>query len=181
MPYGVVLLPDRRTHEELATLAAAIAGPSRVNTLGDHAPAHVSVAHFDGDAEEAARVAAHLDGFPLTVPSVKIIGLLYATVAPGDYYVPQGGVYFGLEMVRRPDLDALHTEVLGWIAEAGARPLGAVGADFRPHITLGVSSSRPELPDPADVPAGELAVTLAFGEVGPYGTFPGLNRGATKP
>ena len=181
MPYGVVLLPDRRTHERLATLAAAIAGPSRINTLGDHAPAHVSVAHFDGDEDQAARVAARLDGLPATVPSVQIIGLLYAVIAPGDYYVPQGGVYFGLEMVRRPDLDALHTEVLGWIAEAGARPLGAVGADFRPHITLGVSSGRPELPDLAHVPAGDLTVTLAFGGLGPYGTFPGLNLGATKP
>ena len=181
MPYGVVLLPDRRTHEELATLAAAVAGPSPVNTLGDHAPAHVSVAHFESDADQAARVAAHLDGLPPTVARVKIIGLLYAAIAPGDYYVPEGGVYVGLEMVRRPDLDALHTEVLGWITGAGARPLGAVGADFRPHITLGVSSGRPQLPDPAAVPVGELAVTLAFGEVGPYGTFPGLNRGATKP
>ena len=180
MPYGVVLLPDRRTHERLARLAAAIAGPSRVNTLGDHAPAHVSVAHFDGDATQAGRIAARLAGRAAPVTSVKIIGLLYAVVAPGDYYVPQGGVYFGLEVVRRPDLDALHSEVLGWIGEAGARPLGAVGDDYRPHITLGVSGGRPELPELSDVPVGELGVTLASGLLGPYGTFPGLAPPALK-
>ena len=173
MPYGVVLLPDRRTHETLARLAAAIAGPSPVNTLGDHAPAHVSIAHFDGDQTQAARIAARLQGTPATVTSVKIIGLLYAVLAPGDYYVPQGGVYVGLEVVRRPALDALHSEVLGWIGEAGATPLGAVGDDYRPHVTLGVTG-HPELPELGDVPVGELGVTLAFGELGPYGTFPGL-------
>lgn len=177
MPYGVVLLPDRRTHESLTRLAAAIAGPAPVNTLGDHAPAHVSVAHFEADATQAAGIAARLAGRAATVTSVKIIGLLYAVLAPGDYYVPQGGVYFGLEVVRRPGLDALHREVLGWIGEAGATPLGAVGDDYRPHVTLGVTGS-PELPELGDVPVGELAVTLASGELGPYGTFPGL---ATAP
>jgi len=176
MPYGVVLLPDAPTHDRLTQLAAAIAGPAPVNTLGPHAPAHVSVAHFDGDEAQAAEIAARVARQPATVTSVKTIGLLYAALAPGDYYVPQGGVYFGVEVVRRPGLDALHAEVLGWIAEVGARPLGAVGDDFRPHITLGVSSGRPELPELGEVPVGELGVTLAYGELGPYGTFPGLAR-----
>ena len=65
--------------------------------------------------------------------------MLYAVVAAGDYYLPQGGVYVGLEVVRRPDLDVLHQEALGRVREAGATPLGAVGADFRPHLTLGVT------------------------------------------
>ncbi|MEV4702986.1 hypothetical protein [Actinoplanes sp. NPDC049316] len=174
MPYGVVLLPGRRTHDRLARLAAEIAGPTPQNMLGDHAPAHVSVAHFDAGEAGAAAVRARTQGHPAPATRVKIIGLLYAVLPAGDYYVPRGGVYFGLEVVRRPGLDALHTEVLGWIREAGGSPLGAAGADFRPHVTLGVSSGRPRLPELGEVPVGELDLTLAFGELGPYGTFPGL-------
>jgi hypothetical protein len=174
MPYGVVLLPDRRTHEKLAALAAAIAGASPIHRLGDTAPAHVSVAHFESDATQAARIAARVARHPQQGLSAKIIGLLYAAVARGDYYVPQGGVYFGMEVVRRPDLSALHEETLGWVREAGATPLGAVGADFRPHVTLGVTGGQPALPGLDDVPAGDLDLTLAFGQLGPYGTFPGL-------
>ncbi|WP_305787409.1 hypothetical protein [Symbioplanes lichenis] len=171
MPHGVVLLPDRATHARLAALAATVAGPDPISRLGEKAPAHVSVAHFEGPADSVRERAAR---HPHRSLAVKVIGLLYTVVPEGDYYVPEGGCYFGVEMVRRPDLDALHTEVLGWIEEAGATPLGAVGTDFRPHITLGMTRS-PSLPALTEVPLGEIPVTLAFGELGPYGTFPGLS------
>ena len=174
MPYGVVLLPDRRTHEKLAALAAAIAGTSPIHRLGDTAPAHVSVAHFEADPTQAAQIAVRVAGHPQQGLSVKIIGLLYAVVARGDYYVPQGGVYFGVEVVRRPELSALHEETLGWVRETGATPLGAVGADYRPHVTLGVTGGQPALPGLDEVPVGDLDLTLAFGQLGPYGTFPTL-------
>lgn len=170
MPHGVVLLPDRATHDQLAALATAVAGPAPLSKLGDRAPAHVSVAHFEGPADSVRiKAVAH----PRRTMTVRAIGLLYAVVPEGDYYVPEGGVYFGIELVRRPALDALHREVLGWIAAAGGTPLGNVGPDFRPHITLGMTS-RATLPELAEVPLGDLQVTLAFGELGPYGTFPGL-------
>ena len=174
MPYGVVLLPDRRTHDRLAALAAAIGGPEPISLLGPHAPAHVSVLHFEADADQAAQVRAWMARHPRRTLPVTVIGLLYTVVAAGDYYVPQGGVYFGLEVVRRPDLNALHQQALGWVRAAGAAPLGAVGADFRPHLTLGVSRSQPALPSLRDVPVGQIGVTLAYGELGPYGTFPSL-------
>ena len=174
MPYGVVLLPDRRVHDRLAALAAAIGGSEPISLLGPRAPAHVSVVHFTGDAGQAAQVGTWMARRPHQSMPVTIIGLLYAVVAAGDYYVPQGGVYFGLEVVRRPDLDALHREALGWVRQAGAAPLGAAGADFRPHLTLGISRARPALPSLGDVPVGDLDLTLACGELGPYGTFPGL-------
>jgi hypothetical protein len=174
MPYGVVLLPDRRTHRQLASLAAASGGADPIHRLGDAAPAHVSVAHVEADAAQAAQIAARMARHPQQGITAKPIGLLYAVLGRGDYYVPQGGVYFGIEIVRRPDLDALHQETLGWIRAARATPLGAVGADYRPHITLGVTGDRPGLPPLEDVPAGELDLTLAFGELGPYGTFPTL-------
>src|SRR4051812_29897406 len=108
MPYGVVLLPDRRTHERLTCLAAAISDGDTIHLVGHQAHTHVSVVHFEGDADQAAQVAArvarHGDG---SMP-VKIIGLLYAVLASGDYYVRQGGVYFGIEVIRRPDLTLLH-------------------------------------------------------------------------
>lgn len=173
MPFGVVLLPDRATHDRLAALAAAAAGTDPINALGDHAPAHVTVAHFDADAAQADLIRARADTHTVRSLAVKIIGLLYGPVPPGDYYVPSGGVYYGLEIVRRPDLNALHEQALGWVAEAGATPIGLVGADYRPHVTLGVSG-RPALPDLTTLPAGELTMTLGYGELGPYGTFPGL-------
>src|SRR5689334_13970894 len=175
MPYGVVLLPQRRDHDRLVALAAAIAGPAPIiSMLGAQAPAHVSVVHFDGDTGQAAQVADWLARRSRQTIPVQITGLLYAVVQPGDYYVPVGGVYFGLEMVRRPDLNALHQEALGRVRAAGAAPLGAVDADFRPHLTLGITGTRPDLPDLADVPTGQLDVALAIGELGPYGTFPDL-------
>ncbi|AGL21485.1 hypothetical protein [Actinoplanes sp. N902-109] len=168
MPHGLVLLPDHPTHDRLTVLATTIAGPAPINTLGPHAPAHVSILHFTGGDPDRIRTRA-----ATRTIKVKPIGLLYAHLAPGDYYVPQGGVYFGLELVRRPALDDLHQAALEWVKEAGAEPLGAVGDDYRPHITLGVTN-QPALPDLAEVPTGEIEVTLAFGELGPYGTFPGL-------
>jgi hypothetical protein len=176
MPYGVVLLPTRRVHEHLVSLATTVGGADPVSRLGPDAPAHLSVVHFDADAAQAGSVADRAARHPVQRVSAAVIGLLYAAIAPGDYYVPQGGVYFGIEVVRQPALDALHREVLTWVHRCGARPLGAVDADYRPHVTLGVSAGRPTLPDLADVPTGTFDLTLAFGELGPYGTFPGLAR-----
>jgi hypothetical protein len=178
MAYGVVLLTDRATHAALTALADAIKGDQAINTLGPHAPAHISITHFDGTREAAAKIAKLTAAHPVRHLTVKVSGLLYAPVPPGDYYVPQGGIYFGLEVVRRPDLDALHQEVLGWIAEQAATPLGNTGPDFRPHITLGMATA-PALPPPETIPTGELEATLAFGEVAAYGTFPGLTSRAS--
>nr|WP_296070344.1 hypothetical protein [uncultured Actinoplanes sp.] len=175
MPYGVVLLPGRETHARLAALAAVVGGPAPVNVLGPHAPAHVSVVHFDADAGQAGRLARRVAAHPVRSLPLRIIGLLYASVPPGDYYFPQGGVYVGVEVVRRPALDALHREVLGWVREVGATPLGQVGDDFRPHVTLGIGPDA-ALPPWPDVPTGEFTASPAFGELGRYGTFPGLSE-----
>ena len=173
MPYGVVLLPDRDTRLRFAALAARIGGESPAHVLGGQAPAHVSVAHFDGDESQAAQIAARTEAHTPRKLRMRIIGLLYATIPPGDYYFPQGGVYFGLEVVRRPALNALHHEALTWIRSAGATPLGQVGDDFRPHVTLGAAAA-PVLPPWPEIPAGEFDATLAFGELARHGTFPGL-------
>jgi hypothetical protein len=177
MPYGVVLLPGRSDADALIALSHTVGhGAAPINLLGDHAPPHVSVLHLDVDDAKAEEITAYA-GTCLPRLIVKPIGLLFTTVPRGDYYVPQGGTYFGVEIVRRPDLNALHQDFLAFAAERGMRPLGAVGDDFRPHVTLGMTASPPGLPPLGTVPLGEIEMTLACGFIGPYGTFPDLKPG----
>lgn len=177
MAYGVVLLPDARTARALTDLSHAIGhGARALHQLGDQAPPHVSVLHLDVPDGRAAEVADYTAA-KAAVLTVKVIGLLYVPVPRGDYYVPSGGIYFGVEVVRRPDLDALHRDYLDFAAARGMAPLGAVGADYRPHVTLGVTEVQPALPPLDMLPLGELRMTLACGPVGPYGTFPTLKPG----
>jgi hypothetical protein len=171
VPHGVVLLPDAPTSRSLVELSHAIGdGHEPLMLLGEKAPPHLSVLHVDCSDEAAAGVDA------ATVPHrgrtfrATIIGLLYAVVPPGDYYVPTGGYYFGLEIIRSPELDALHQEFLG----LGHPPLGLVGPDYRPHITLGMTARPPAQPPFARIPAGVVELTMAGGPVGPFGTFPTL-------
>jgi hypothetical protein len=171
-----VLLPDDQTARALTGLSDAIGHSARpLHLLGDHAPPHVSVLHLHVPDDRAGEVAAYAAAHPRTI-TVKVIGLLYVPVPPGDYYVPSGGIYFGVEIVRRPDLDTLHRVSLDFAARRDLAPLGAVGTDYRPHITLGAAPVQPALPPLDMVPLGELEMTLAHGPVGPYGTFPTLGR-----
>jgi hypothetical protein len=102
MPYGVVLLPDRRVHDRLAALAAPIGGADVISLLGPLASAHVSVVHFDGDAGQAAQVGAWMARRAHQPMLVTIIGLLYAVVAAGDYYLPRAGCTSGLRWFAGP-------------------------------------------------------------------------------
>jgi hypothetical protein len=180
MAYGVVLLPDARIARTLTELSHAIGhGAQPLHLLGDQAPPHVSVLHLDVPDDRAQEVASYAAAHPMKV-TVKVIGLLYVPVPPGDYYVPTGGTYFGVEIVRRPDLDALHREYLTFASAQGIETLGAVGTDYRPHITLGVTRVQPALPPLDMMPLGELETTLASGPVGPFGTFPTLGPGASS-
>ncbi|XVU30097.1 hypothetical protein ACQPZJ_24300 [Actinoplanes sp. CA-054009] len=171
MAYGVVLRPDAETSRSLIELSHAIGGGHQpLMLLGDQAPPHVSVLHVDCAQEQVAGIVAATATHRGRVVEAKVIGLLYSVIAPGDYYVPTGGYYFGLEVVRSPELDALHQEFLG----LGHRPLGLVGADYRPHVTLGVTAELPELPELSAVPTGVLRLRMFSGVVGPFGTFPDL-------
>jgi len=179
MAYGVVLLPDARITRALTELSHAIGHGARpLHQLGEHAPPHISVLHLDVPDDRAAEIAGYAAA-SATRLTVKVIGLLYVPVPKGDYYVPTGGIYFGVEIVRRPDLDALHRACLDFAAARGMATLGAVGADYRPHITLGVAPAQPALPPLDMLPLGEFETTLASGPVGPYGTFPTLGRSGT--
>jgi hypothetical protein len=169
--HGVVLRPDAATSRALIELSHAIGGAAEpIMLLGSEAPPHVSVVHWEAP-DRIPSVVALCGRYRERTFDVKVTGLLYTVVPAGDYYVPQGGYYFGLEIVRRPDLDALHQEFLSAVAQ----PLGQVGDDFRPHITLGMTARMPVLPPLSDLTTGIIRTTLAAGPVGPYGTFPRLS------
>ncbi|MEU4690220.1 2'-5' RNA ligase family protein [Actinoplanes sp. NPDC023714] len=168
MAYGVVLRPDPQTARDLIALSQSIgAAHTPLMLLGEKSPPHVSVLHVDADPGDMPAVVRSHQGRTF---DVKPIGLLFAVVPPGDYYVPTGGHYFGIEVIRTPELNALHHRFL----ELGQPPLGLVGDDYRPHITLGMTAEQPTLPPLDRVPAATLKMTLASGPVAPFGTFPHL-------
>jgi hypothetical protein len=171
MAFGVVLRPDRETSLSLVELSHAIGdGHEPLMLLGDKAPPHLSVLHMDcAESRTAGIIAATAPYRGRTFPA-EVIGLLYSVIPPGDYYVPPGGYYFGLEMIRSPELDALHQEFL----HLGHPPLGQVDEHYRPHITLGVTAEPPARPPFSKIPAGVLRLTMSCGPVGPFGTFPDL-------
>ena len=173
--YGIVLLFDDALAAAVVAYAGTLgAGPDRRMVLGPDAPPHVTLAHATCDRDVALawwrRCAAVL---PASVP-VRFHGVSLAPVPVGDHYVPEGGVYAGLEALPDPALHRLHRAVTGHARELGAALLGAVDDDFRPHVTLGVLTGGPVLvtpPGPALLrPAGGLRPVL--GRLGPYGTFP---------
>ncbi|MFC3741702.1 2'-5' RNA ligase family protein [Paractinoplanes deccanensis] len=171
MAYGVVLRPDAETSRSLVDLSHAIGdGHQPLMLLGEKAPPHVSVLHVDCPGDQTAGIAAATAPHRSRTFKATIIGLLYTLIPPGDYYVPAGGHYFGLEIIRSPELDALHQEFL----RLGHTPLGLVGDDYRPHITLGVTAGPPSLPPLSTVPTGTLRLTMRSGPIGPFGTFPDL-------
>jgi hypothetical protein len=175
MAYGVVLLPDAGTARSLIELSRAIGdGHEPIMLLGEKAPPHLSVLHVDCADDQAPGIAAATEPHRGRTFAATVIGLLYTVVPPGDYYVPSGGYYFGLEMIRSPELDALHQEFL----RLGHPPLGLVDRDYRPHITLGVTAAPPSRPPFPRIPTGVLELTIASGRVGPVGTFPGLGGAA---
>jgi hypothetical protein len=175
VPHGYVLRPDPATRDALVELSHAIGSRSQpFMLLGPQAPPHVSVLHVDATDDQLTGMAATAERHRDSVFEVQVIGLLYAVVPPGDYYVPQGGYYFGLEIIRRPDLNALHADFVNAATATGARRLGLVDQNYRPHITLGMTQAPPRLPPLETVPAGVLRMTMASGRLGPYGTVPDL-------
>ncbi|WP_433796654.1 hypothetical protein [Actinoplanes sp. CA-252034] len=171
MAYGVVLRPDVETSRSLVDLSHAIGdGHEPLMLLGENAPPHVSVLHVECAEDRTAGIIAATVPHRGRVFPATIIGLLYSVVPPGDHYVPTGGYYFGLEVIRSPALDDLHQQFL----RLGHQPLGLVGDDYRPHITLGMTAAPPSRPPLSKVPTGVVNLTMTSGPVGPFGTFPDL-------
>lgn len=175
MPYGIFLLPDDPTCERFATYARAVVGEhAAIMSVDAGRRPHVSLLHVHAEREEAAELWRQARAALPSEVLVSLSGLQIAPIAQGDYYVPQGGVYTGLEAVRSFDLERAHHEVLDASTRLRLRPLSSAGEHYRPHVTLSVLETAGHVTVP--VPSPELLTTFAgrpaWGELGPYGTFP---------
>ncbi|WIM93629.1 hypothetical protein ACTOB_005614 [Actinoplanes oblitus] len=177
MPYGIVLLPDPETADRLAEYAAHVgASGEPLMTIGPAAPPHLTLLHADCGAEAAQRWWTCVAGALPPVIWVRLNRLAFSPISPGDFHVPEGGVYAGLEAFRGRELDAAHDTVVRCAGAVDGRPLTGIGDAFSPHITLGVlrrfPAHRVELP--ADLVTGRFPLRPALGALGRYGTFPDI-------
>jgi hypothetical protein len=100
---------------------------------------------------------------------------MFSPISTGNYYVPEGGIYFGLEAIRSSILNEAHQRVLAVARELDVRSLGAIDEEYRPHVTLGVltqfSPSKVELS--SSIVKAKFEGNLKFGKLWQYGTFNG--------
>jgi hypothetical protein len=145
--------------------------------LGAEAPPHVTLVHAaissrEG-AQRAARQLASRLGGDLSVDST---GLVFTPIPAGDYYVPEGGLSVAVGIKRRAELQRWHAAAVDSARSVNATPLGMNGDEYLPHLSLCVLERFPgmEIPLPLDLVSTTLPMTLAVGELGPYGTVPVL-------
>ncbi|MEU6745906.1 hypothetical protein ABZ914_06755 [Spirillospora sp. NPDC046719] len=173
MAYGIILLPtDASPLTRQSAAIARLADP--IMQLGADAPPHVSVVHADVSAETAMALWTDLTAQRRLDFALQFTGLMFAPIASGDQYVPEGGVYCGLECARSAALLELHEEARSWLDAAQAPMLSPSGVRFRPHVTLGVLRTAPNgaIPLPDRLFATDMRFRPALGRLGPYGTFP---------
>ncbi|QKG22029.1 2'-5' RNA ligase family protein [Actinomadura verrucosospora] len=173
MAYGIILLPaDPGPLTRLSAETARLADP--IMHLGTDAPPHVSVVHADVPAETAMALWTELTARHRMDVALRFTGLMFAPIAPGDPYVPEGGVYCGLECARSAALLELHEAARSWLDAAQAPMLSPSGARFRPHLTLSVLRAAPSgvVPLPGPLFGADMRFRAALGRLGPYGTFP---------
>jgi hypothetical protein len=111
-------------------------------------------------------------GLPPAGVPVDLVRLAFNPLPPGDYYVPEGGVSVSLDAENTEPLTRLRARAVEAVEGAGAHLVGR--RIFRPHVTLAMLRDLRigefDL-DPAVV-RSSFAGQLAFGRLGPYGTFP---------
>lgn len=177
MPYGILYLPDDRTSKLQVAYARSAAPEVRaIMQVDEVRRPHVTLLHVDCDRERATELWQLVKA--AVPPQLTLIptGTQIAVFPVGDAYVPEGGVYVGLEILRKHDLAAAHHEVREYATDLALPTRTPSGENFRPHVTLAVveTAERVSLP----VPRGDLMApftgSLALGEMGPYGTFPDI-------
>jgi hypothetical protein len=175
---GLVLLPEQRlVVDRLARYAGAVCTSGKpLMMIGEDAPPHLTLIHITTSLAAAKvifdRAAARL-GFRLPV---RLSGLMFAPIPTGDYHVPEGGIYVGLEALRTPALDFAHRFVCNEATRFGAKILTPAGDDFRPHITLGILTTYPvrPIPLPPEVVKASFNTSLRLGRLGRNGTVPDI-------
>jgi hypothetical protein len=175
MPYGIILLPEPDVSERFLRYSNEIASlASPIMSLGEAAPAHLTLVHVECDRDVAESCWNRvLRAMPPATP-VSLVGLIFAPIPKGDYYVPGGGLSYGLEAIRRSELEFAHKSALQSADAVGAEILNPAGQDFRPHITLGVLDRFPvgAVNVPPQVVLTSFVGRVALGRLGPFGTFP---------
>ncbi len=177
MPYGIVLLPEPETADRLVQYAAHVGASSEpLMTINPTAPPHITLLHAGCNVEDAQRWwKCAADVLP-SVIWVRLGRLGFSPIPLGDFHVPEGGIYVGLEAFRNHELDAAHDAVVQFASAVGGTPLTGIGDAFSPHITLGILRRFPthavELP--SSLVTGQFSFRPALGVLGPYGTFPDI-------
>ena len=179
MPYGIILLPDQDTSRSLIQYAAQFTkSGTPLMLVGAGAPPHVTLLHIDCSFEDAQHwwrsAAPKLD----STISIQLAGLAFTPTPKGNYYVPEGGIHVGLEAVRRSNLERAHHDVIHSAEKIAGNILTPMGENFRPHVTLGVLSSPPNvaLDLSPEIVTREFHAKAALGTLGSYGTFPEIIR-----
>lgn len=179
MPFGIILLPSPELSGRIANYSARIgASASALMTLGDSAPPHVTLCHADCSSDAAELWWSSAKSRIGSSVEVQRTGLVFEAIPAGDSYVPSGGVSAGIAVVRRTEIEKAHQVALAEARKVGAKVMGAVGDDYRPHVTLGILERFPSgaVPFEPEVVSGSMRGTLAFGVLGPYGTFPDIRE-----
>lgn len=168
------MLPDPEITERLTSFSNEIAEANAIMSLDvQERPPHLTLLHVDADREVADRWWSEV--LKTVEPSlpVRLTGLMFAPMSPGDYYVPEGGVYFGLEAKCTAALRQAHAKIFEAAAKFDATPIGVTGDNFSPHVTLGVLQSFPgDVSLRSSVLGASFTGRLALGRLGSYGTFP---------
>jgi hypothetical protein len=174
MAYGVILLPHSPAPFLTLSDALAARGAPLMKLHHQQSPPHVSVAHFESAEQSAISLWESLPVDSGTDISLGFAGIMFSRIPVGDQYVPEGGVYVGLECKNSEALRSFHADVAARLTSAQHRILSPSGADYRPHLTLGVLRTPPDgpIPLPGDVLDEQFACRAALGRLGPYGTFP---------
>jgi 2'-5' RNA ligase len=172
--YGIILLPDEEVSERIVKLSNDIAGSTAIVSLdARERPPHLTISHIEANQEAANQVWSEVKTQVLISLPVQLTGLMFNVIEPGDYYVPEGAVYFGIEARCTETLRVAHASVLEIMKKHGASPLGVTGDGYAPHVALGQLPTFPgNAPLPTDVLGASFDGHLAFGRLGNYGTFP---------
>jgi 2'-5' RNA ligase len=176
MAYGIILTPPADISDRLVDFAAQVTSFSTpISSVGPHAVPHLTLAHIQSDFDVATRWWREVTKIVPSVLPVQLVGLMFSPISTGNYYVPEGGIYFGLEAIRSSILNEAHQRILTVARELGIRPLGAIDEEYRPHVTLGVltrfSPRKVELS--SNIVKAKFDGKLKFGKLRQYGTFNG--------
>lgn len=175
MAFGIILVFDEVTNERFCAYADSIAehvDPRNVVGRTQRLP-HVSLAHFEcEDGAEKLAWSRAVESVAVEVP-LHPFSLEIIEKVRGDFYVPEGGVFFGIGLKHSPGLLDAFASVSDAVRQSGCRFVPGPPDVFAPHVTLGVLDRLPaiSLPLPIAITRAPLMGRLALGRLEDYGSF----------